>query len=56
MMCGTLSFLLDNIYIGFGIKLYRQIAGFAMGTKCAPVLVLRDLINSFSDDNQPDII
>ena len=30
--------LLDNIYIRFGNKLYRQIVGIPMGTKCVPVV------------------
>ena len=28
---------LDNIYIRFGTKLYRQIVGKLMGTNCAPL-------------------
>ena len=31
-------FLLDNIYIRFGTKLYRQIVGIPMGTNCAPLV------------------
>ena len=37
-VCGALSFLLDNIYIRFGTKLYRQIVGIPMGTNCAPLV------------------
>ena len=37
-VCDTLSFLLDNIYIRFGTKLYRQIVGILMGTNCAPLV------------------
>ena len=37
-VCGALSFLLDNIYIRFGTKLYRQIVGIPMGTYCAPLV------------------
>ena len=33
------SFLLDNIYIRFGSKLYRQIVGIPMGNNCAPLVV-----------------
>ena len=36
-VCDALSFLLDNIYIRFGTKLYRQILGIPMGTNCAPL-------------------
>ena len=34
----VLSYLLDNIYIIFGTKLYRQIVGIPMGTNCAPLV------------------
>ena len=37
-VCDTLSYLLDNIYIRFGTKLYRQIVGIPMGTNCAPLV------------------
>ena len=33
-----LGFLLDNIYIRFGYKLYRQIVGIPMGTNFAPLV------------------
>ena len=33
-VCEALTFLLDNIYIRFGSKLYRQIVGIPMGTNC----------------------
>ena len=36
-VCKALTFLLDNIYIRFGSKLYRQIVGIPMGTNCAPL-------------------
>ena len=35
-VCDALSYLLDNIYIRFGNKLYKQIVGIPMGTNCAP--------------------
>ena len=37
-ICDALSYLLDNIYISFGDKLYRQILGIPMGTNCAPLV------------------
>ena len=37
-VCETLIFLLDNIYIRFGTKLFRQIVGIPMGTNCAPLV------------------
>ena len=33
-----LSYLLDDIYIRFGTKLYRQIVGIPMGRNCAPLV------------------
>ena len=37
-MCDALYFLLDNIFIRFGSKLYRQILGIPMGTYCGPLV------------------
>ena len=37
-MCEALIYLLDNIYIRFGTKLYRQIVGIPMGINCAPLV------------------
>ena len=62
-MCDALHYLLDNIFIRFGTKLYRQIVGIPMGTKCAPLVAdlflfcyERDFMLSLSDNNQADII
>ena len=62
-VCDALSFLLDNIYIRFGTKLYRQIVGIPMGTNCAPPLAdlflfcyERDFMKNLSSDNQADDI
>ena len=62
-MCDALHYLLDNIFIRFGSKLYRQIVGIPMGTNCAPLVAdlfmfcyERDLILPLSDNNQTDII
>ena len=62
-ICDALSYLLDNIYIEFGIKLYKQIVGIPMGTNCAPLVAdlflicyERDFMTSLSYDNQADII
>ena len=61
-MCDALHYLLDNIFIRFGSKLYRQIVGI-MGTNCAPLVAdlflfcyERDFMLSLSDNNQADII
>ena len=61
-VCDALSFLLDNIYIRFGTKLYRQIVGIPMGTNCAPLVAdlflfcyERDFMKNLSCDNQADV-
>ena len=33
-----IEFLVDNIYVGFGGQLFRQMVGIPMGTHCAPLL------------------
>ena len=50
---------MDNIYIRFGTKLYRQIVGIPMGTNCAPLVAHlflfcyeRDFMTSLSDVKQ----
>ena len=37
-VCDALTFLLDNFFIRFGTKLYRQAVGIPMGTNCAPLV------------------
>ena len=37
-MCDALHCHLDNIFIRFGSKIYRQIVGFPMITNCAPLV------------------
>ena len=56
-VCDALTFLLDNIFIRFGTKLYRQVVGIPMGTNCAPLVAdlflfcyERDFMMSLSDD------
>ena len=62
-MCESLTFLLDNTYIRFGTKLYRQIVGIPMGTNCAPLVAdlflfcyERDFMMSLSVDKDAKII
>ena len=62
-VCEALTFLLENIYIGFGSKLYRQIVGIPMGTNTAPLVAdlflfcyERDFMQSLSDANQSEVI
>ena len=57
------SYLLDDIYIIFGTKLYRQIVEIPMGINCAPLVAdlflycyERDLMDSLNQDNQVDVI
>ena len=39
-MTDALTYLLENIYIRFGSKLYIQNVGIPMGTNCAPLLLI----------------
>ena len=62
-VCNALTFLLDNNFIRFGTKLYRQVVGIPMGTNCAPLVAdlflfcfERDFMMSLSDDKQADVI
>ena len=62
-MCDALHYLLDNIFIRFGSKSYRQIVRIPLGTYCAPLVAdlflfcyERNFMLSLSDNNQTDII
>ena len=55
--------MLNNTFIRFGSKLYRQIVGIPLGTNCAPLAadlflfsIERDFMLSLSDKNQTYII
>ena len=37
-MCDALHYLLENIFVRFSSKTYRQIVGIPMGTNCAPLV------------------
>ena len=37
-MTYMINFLLDNIFVCFGNKVFRQIVGIPMGTNCAPLI------------------
>ena len=61
-VCDALTYLLDNIYIIFGTKLYRQIVGIPMGTNCVPLVAdlflycyERDFMDALNHDNQADV-
>ena len=54
---------MDNIYIRFGTKLYRQIVGIPMCTNCALLVAdlflfyyERNCMKNLSSDNQTDVI
>ena len=62
-MCEALTFLLDNIFIRFATKLFRQIVGIPNGTNCAPLVAdlflfcyERDFMMSLSVEDQSEII
>ena len=62
-MCDALHYILDNIFIRFGSKLYRQIVGISTSTNCAPLVAdlflfcyEGDFMFSLSHNNQTDII
>ena len=62
-VCEALTFLLDNIYIRFGSKLYRQNRDIPVGTNCVPLVAdlflfcyEKDFMLSLSEDNQSDDI
>ena len=59
----ALSYLLGNIYIRFGTKLYRQIGRIPMGTNCVPLVTdlflycyERNFMDSLNHENQADVI
>ena len=61
-VCDALVYLLDNIFIRFGTKLYRQTIGIPMGTNYAPLVANlflfcyeRDFVKSLLRENQADI-
>ena len=62
-VCDALTFLLDNIFIRFGTKLYRQVVVIPMGTNCAPLVAEiflfcygSDFMMCLSEDKQVDVI
>ena len=62
-VCDALTFLLDNIFIRFCTKLYRQVVWIPIDTNCAllvadlfPFCYERDFMMSLSNDKQADVI
>ena len=59
----ALIYLLDNIYIRFGSKLYRQNVGIPIGTNCAPLVAdlflfccEMDFMKSLTKEKRYDLI
>jgi hypothetical protein len=62
-LCKALCFLLDNIFVRFGDKIYRQVVGIPMGTNCAPLVAdlflycyERDFMIKLQKANKTDLI
>ena len=62
-MTDALIYLLDNICITFGSKLYRQNVGIPMGTNCVPLVAdlflfcyERDFMKSLTKEKRYDLI
>ena len=62
-MTDALIYLLDNIFIRFGSKLYRQNVGIPFGTNCAPPVAdlflfcyERDFMKSLTKEKRYDLI
>ena len=62
-ICEALTYLIDNIFIRFGTKLYRQIVVIPMGTSCVPLIAdlflfchERDFMASLSYNKEAEII
>ena len=52
-ICKMIEFLIDNIYVHFGGRLFRQMIGITLGTNCAPLLAdlfLYSYKNEFLDN------
>ena len=52
-ICKMIDFLIDNIFVQFGGRLFRQVIGILMGTDCPPLLAnlfLSSYENEFLDD------
>ena len=52
-ICKMIEFSIDNIFVQFGGRLFRQVIGIPMGTNCAPLLAdlfLYSYENEFLDN------
>ena len=53
IICKMIEFLIDNIFVQFGWRLFHQVIGIPMGTNCAPLLAdlfLYSYENEFLDN------
>ena len=62
-LCDSLTFLLDNIFVRFGNKVFKQVIGIPMGTNCAPLVAdlflycyERDFMLNLSCETQSEVI
>ena len=62
-VCDAVHYFLDNIFIRFGSKLYRQIVSIPMGINCTRLVAdlslfcyERDFLLTLSDNNQADVV
>ena len=51
-ICKMIEFLIDNIFVQFGGRLFLQVIGIPMGTNCAPLLA--DLFLYSNENEFPD--
>ena len=51
-ICKMIEFLIDNIFVKFGGRLFRQVIGILVGTNCAPLLA--DLFLYSNENEFPD--
>ena len=51
-ICNMIEFLIDNIFVQFGGRLFHQVIGIQMGTNCAPLLA--DLFLYSHENEFPD--
>ena len=52
-ICKIIEFLIDNIFVQFGVRLFHQVIGIPIGTNCAPLLAdlfLYSYENGFLDN------
>ena len=53
-ICKMIEFLIDNIFLQLGGRLFRQVIGIPLGTNCAPLLADLDLFLYSYENERPD--